>query len=332
MDIYEAVEDYLSRGRRGTLATIVKKMGAAPREEGAKMFIGDDGTFFGTVGGGCVEAEVWQEAKNVAKKERAKVLHYRMDGTLAEDEGMICGGNVDIFLEPIYFRYRALYAGIRDLEKKGRNALIITRYAENSFSKSLVLDDGSVVGDDTGGKIEEQLRSYLNERRPIILDDTIIEPVLSADYLYVFGAGHVSQHVSKIAAMVDFNVVVVDDRDDFANRERFPEAHDIIVEDFHKVFERIRFFGSEYVAILTRGHKYDALVLEEVLKRPVHYVGMIGSRRKTRMVIDHLKKKGFEESALKAVHAPIGIDIQSETPQEIAVSIVAELIKTKRKV
>ncbi len=332
MDIYEAVENYLSRGRRGALATIIKKMGAAPREEGAKMFIGDDGAFFGTVGGGCVEAEVWQEAKNVAKKEQAKVLHYRMDGTLLEDEGMICGGNVDIFLEPIYMSYRNLYAAVRDLEKKGGNALIITRYAENSFSKSLILEDGSVVGDDAGEISEEQFRSYLNERRPIIRDDTIIEPVVSTSLLYLFGAGHVSQYVSKIATMVDFNVVVVDDRGDFANRERFPEAHEIIVEDFHKVFERISFFGNEYVAILTRGHKYDALVLEEVIKRPPRYIGMIGSKRKTRMIMDHLKKKGVDENILKSVHAPIGIDIQSETPQEIAVSIVAELIKAKRKV
>ena len=111
MHIYEAVEDYLSRGRGGALATIIKKMGAAPREAGAKMFIGDDGRFFGTVGGGCVEAEVWQAAKDVARTGKVKLLHYRLDGRIVEDEGMICGGNVDIFLEPVVERYKIRVRG-----------------------------------------------------------------------------------------------------------------------------------------------------------------------------------------------------------------------------
>ena len=131
--------------------------------------------------------------------------------------------------------------------------------------------------------------------------------------------------------MVDFNVVVVDDREDFANRERFPEAQEIIVDDFQRVFESLRFHGNEYVAVVTRGHKHDALVLEEVLKRPTRYVGMIGSRRKSALILDHLRQKGIDEDALKSVHAPIGLDIEAETPQEIAVSIVAELIEAKRK-
>jgi xanthine dehydrogenase accessory factor len=131
--------------------------------------------------------------------------------------------------------------------------------------------------------------------------------------------------------MADFSVTVIDDRQDFANRERFPEAREVIVDDFHNVFDRLDFSGREYIAILTRGHKHDALVLEKVMMKPTRYVGMIGSRRKTRLVFDHLKEKGIPEDALKSVHAPIGIDIEAETPQEIAVSIVAQLIEVKRK-
>jgi xanthine dehydrogenase accessory factor len=126
-------------------------------------------------------------------------------------------------------------------------------------------------------------------------------------------------------------VTVIDDRQEFANRERFPEAREVIVEDFRSVFERLHFSGREYVAILTRGHKHDALVLEEAMKKPTRYIGMIGSRRKTRLIYDHLKRKGVPAEALKSVHAPIGLNIQAETPQEIAVSIVAELIDVKRK-
>ncbi len=331
MDVYQAVEEYLSAGRRGALATIVKKLGAAPREEGAKMFIGDDGSFFGTIGGGCVEAEVWQAAKAVAKTGKVKLLSYRMDGKVVEDEGMICGGNVDIFLEPVFERYKDLYTKVRALEKGGKDAFIITRYSDDSFQKSLVLHDGSVIGDTLDSDVLEQCRSRSRDRRPLMQDGTLVEPIVSSSLLYLFGAGHISQYVAQIASMVDFNIIVVDDRDDFANRERFPEAQEVIVEDFHRVFERINFHGSEYVAILTRGHKHDADVLEEVMKRPTRYVGMIGSKRKTKMVMDHLKRKGIDQEALKSVHAPIGIDIKSETPQEIAVSIVAELIEVKRK-
>ena len=331
MDIYDAVEDYISRGKGGCLATIVKKMGAAPREEGAKMFIGDDGRFFGTVGGGCVEAEVWQEAKRTAKAQEAGILHYRMDGRLVEDEGMICGGNVDIFLEPIHERYRSLYAEAGVLEKKGRNGLMVTRFSGDALSKSLVLEDGSVVGDSLGDELKAPFQSYTDKAKPVVENGTVIEPLISYPSLYLFGAGHVSQHVSKIAAMVDFNTVVIDDRPDFASRERFPEAAEIIVDDFRKVFEGLTFYGNEYVAIVTRGHKHDALVLEEVMRRPTRYVGMIGSRRKNKLILEHLRAKGFEEAALAAVHAPIGLDIRAQTPQEIAVSIVAELIAVRRK-
>ncbi len=330
MDIYEAVEEYLSKGKSGALATIIKKTGAAPREEGAKMFIGDDGRFFGTVGGGCVEAEVWQAAKNVARTHLVKLLHYRMDGKLVENEGMICGGNVDIFLEPVSGRYRDLYKEVRDLEKGGRKGLIVTSFSEMAFHKSLLRDDGSILGDSLDQPFEEVVRSHIDARRPVVDEGRIIEPLLSSSLLYLFGAGHISQYVARIASMVDFNIVVIDDRADFASRERFPEAQEIIVQEFAEVFDRITFHGSEYVAILTRGHKHDALVLEGVMQHPTRYVGMIGSKRKIKLVMDHLKGLGFEEEALRSVHAPIGLAIRAQTPQEIAVSIVAELIEVRR--
>ena len=244
-----------------------------------------------------------------------KVLHYQMNGRLVEDEGMICGGNVDIFLEPIHDRYKSLYDEVRGLEKSGKSALIITRYSEGSFSKSLVREDGSVIGDELEEAMKASFQSHISERRPVVGDGILIEPIVSSSLLYLFGAGHISQYVSRIAAMVDFNIVVVDDRSDFANAERFPEAAEIIVEDFREVFQRITFGGNEYVAILTRGHKHDALVLEEVMKRPTRYVGMIGSRRKTKLVFDHLKSKGFEESALNRVHAPSASEFRRKHPR-----------------
>ncbi len=137
MDLYSIIDDYLEKGSGGALATIVKKLGAAPREEGAKMFVGSDGKFYGTVGGGCIEAEVWQEARKVIRTGMAKLLHYTMDGRQLEDEGMICGGNVDIFVEPVAEKYRALYRAIPELERQGTGALLVTRFSDEGFSKSL---------------------------------------------------------------------------------------------------------------------------------------------------------------------------------------------------
>jgi xanthine dehydrogenase accessory factor len=330
MDLYAIIEEYLRAGKGGTMATIVKKLGAAPREEGAKMFVGSDGKFFGTIGGGCVEAEVWQEAMRVGKSGQAKLLHYRMDGRLVEDEGMICGGNIDIFLEPVTEGQRAVYDAIRRLEREGKSGLIVTRFGDAGFLKGLVHQDGTTEGDSVDPSIPENFEGYLAQKRPAVEGGTVVEPVLFPSMLYIFGAGHVSQFVSRIAAMCDFDVTVVDDRADFANRERFPEASGVMAEDFMEACAGLSWTGREYVVILTRGHKHDAVVLEEVLRRPLHYVGMIGSRRKNRMVMDYLKGKGFEEDLLKTVHAPIGIDIGSETPAEIGVSIVAQLIKARR--
>jgi len=330
MDIYAIIDDYLEKGSGGALATIVKKLGATPREEWAKMFVGGDGKLFGTVGGGCTEAEVWQESRKVIKTGAPKLLHYAMNGKLLEDEGMICGGNVDIFVEPVLERYRSLYREISDQERIGSGALLVTTYSEQGLSKSLIRLDGTVIGDIVSPEIKARFKEYLESRTPVVIGNAVIEPVQTSPVLYIFGAGHVSQFVSRIAAMIEFSVVVIDDREDFANTERFPEADRVIVQDFSRVFDELSFHGNEYVVILTRGHKHDALVLEHVMKRPARYVGMIGSRRKTKMVMDYMRQRGFEEELLSTIHAPVGIDISAETPQEIAISIAAELIKIRR--
>jgi len=330
MDLYSIIDEYLQKGSGGALATIVKKLGAAPREEGAKMFVGSDGKFYGTIGGGCTEAEVWQEARKVIKTGSAKLLHYTMEGKQLEDDGMICGGNVDILVEPVEEKYRALYRAIPELERQGVGALLVTRFSDRTFSKSLIREDGVVLGDPAGEGVETDFKRYFHEKRPVVSGNTVVEPLQASPVLYIFGAGHVSQYVVRVATMVDFNVTVIDDREEFANTERFPEAERVIAEDFLHVFDQLSFHGNEYVVILTRGHKHDALVLEQVMRRPTRYVGMIGSKRKTKMVMDYMKQRGFEDKALESVYAPIGISINSETPQEIAVSIVAELIKVRR--
>lgn len=256
MHIYEAVEDYLSRGRGGALATIIKKMGAAPREAGAKMFIGDDGRFFGTVGGGCVEAEVWQAAREVMESEKPRTLKFDLNQDPKYDAGLVCGGTLEIF----------------------------------------------------------------------------VEPVLPPAELYIFGAGHIAASLYQVARIAGFDVTVIDDREAYANRERFPEARQVIAEDFDKAAAQLAPGDCSYIVIVTRGHRDDMRMLRWAVQTPARYVGMIGSKRKTITIFKELQEEGLPAHLFDRVHAPIGLDIGAITPEEIAVSITAELIAKRRKV
>ncbi|MHB8111136.1 MAG: XdhC family protein [Syntrophorhabdaceae bacterium] len=328
MEPFDKIIEYLREGRGGTLATIISRVGATPRDAGAKIFIGDDGSIDGTIGGGCVEAEVWQHARSVIRNREAKRLRYAMSGKTVEDDGMICGGTVDLFLEPVTEKHRDIYETIFECHLKGGRAVIFTTIGSSPFRKLLILENGKTFGDLV---IPDTLKfqDFICNSSPLVQDGLLIESVLPPAHVYIYGGGHISQHISRMAKAVDFHVTVVDDREYFANRERFPEADEIVVEDFRDVFKETRPRANDYAVIVTRGHKHDAVVLEEVLKNPPRYTGMIGSRRKVKILFDDLRDKGFGDDLLRTVHAPIGIDIGAETPQEISVSIIAELIKIR---
>jgi xanthine dehydrogenase accessory factor len=329
MCIYQTIEDYLKKKKTGVIATVITRAGSTPRDVGAKMFVGEDGELYGTIGGGRLEHGAYQEAMSMMGKDSPKVLHTGMNAEEIVSNGMICGGDVDVLLEPVLAQYRVLYSRLEYLEKRGKRGVLITKFDKTNFVKTLVEDDLTMNGDDMSDNDRDTFLQHLYETKPCVTDGLVIEPLQVSVALYIFGAGHVSQYIAKIAKMVDFSVTVIDDRKEFANKERFPDADEVIVEDFQKVFDRLTFTGKEFVAIVTRGHQYDANVLGETLKRQTRYVGMIGSRRKVTMVFDHMKKSGFDDEDIKKVHAPIGLAIHAETPQEIAVSIIAELIKVK---
>jgi len=254
-DFLEEILKIKEEGKNAALATIIGTKGSTPREVGAKMLILEDGKIFGTIGGGCLEAEVWQEAMKIIKEEKPRTVHFDLTGKKAEDSGMICGGVMDIY----------------------------------------------------------------------------IEPIVPAPRAYIFGGGHISLFVAKIGKMMGFEVVVIDDRPQFANRERFPDADEVIAEEFEFALPKLKVNRSHYLVIVTRGHAYDLEVLEWAVKTQARYVGMIGSRRKIQIVYTSLKEKGIPPEALERVHAPIGLDIGALTPEEIAVAIVAEMIKERRR-
>jgi xanthine dehydrogenase accessory factor len=256
MDIYEEIVKLRQEGRRGAVATIVNVRGSIPSFETAKMLVRDDGSIVGTIGGGCVEADIWQAAREVMESEKPRTLTFNLNQDPKYDTGLVCGGTLDIF----------------------------------------------------------------------------VEPVLPPALLYIFGAGHVSVNLYKVARSAGFDVTVVDDREAYANRERFPDAKEIIAEDFDRAMARLSPGESAHLVIVTRGHRDDMRVLRWAVQTPARYIGMIGSKRKTIAIFKELTKEGLSPELFERVHAPIGFDIGAITPEEIAVAITAELIAARRRV
>jgi xanthine dehydrogenase accessory factor len=255
VDIYEEIVKLRHEGRRGAVATIVNVRGSIPSFETAKMLVRDDGSIAGTIGGGCVEAEVWQAAREVMECEKPRTLTFNLNENPKYDTGLVCGGTLDIF----------------------------------------------------------------------------IEPVLPPALLYVFGAGHVSVNLYKVARGAGFDVTVVDDRAAYASRERFPDAKEVIAEDFEQAMAKITPQESSHIVIVTRGHRDDMRVLRWAVQTRARYVGMIGSKRKTITIFRELIKEGLPVHLFERVHAPVGLDIGAITPEEIAVAITAELIAVRRR-
>ncbi len=254
MDIYEEIVRLRREGRRAALATIVNVRGSIPSFETAKMLVRDDGSIMGTIGGGCVEAEVWQAAREVMEQEKPRTLTFNLNQNPRYDTGLVCGGTLEVF----------------------------------------------------------------------------VEPVLPASLLYLFGAGHVALNVYKVARIAGFDVVVIDDRESYASRERFPEARDIFADDFERATAQLAPPETAFIVIVTRGHRDDMRVLRWAVDTPARYIGMIGSKRKVISIYRELEKERVAPEKFDRVHAPVGLDIGAVTPEEIAVAIVAEMIAFRR--
>ncbi len=255
MDLFEEIVKMRRAGRRGALATIVHTNGSIPSYESSRMLVREDGSIAGTIGGGCVEAEVWAAAKEVMQKESPRKMVFHLNNEASYDNGLICGGTLEVFVEPI-----------------------------------------------------------------------LPQPVL-----YLFGGGHVSMAVAKAASAAGFGIGVVDDREAFANNERFPMAQEIY-SSYEEAFEKLHPNAAGYLVIVTRGHKEDMRVLAWAVRTEARYVGMIGSKRKVLSVYKALENEGYKPEEFERVYAPMGLEIGALSPEEIAVSIAAELIAVRRNV
>lgn len=255
MDIFEEISKLRRQGRRAALATIVNVRGSIPSVAAAKMLVLEDGSILGTVGGGCVEGDVRRGAMEVMREEKPRTFTFNLDQTPDDDTGLVCGGSLQVF----------------------------------------------------------------------------VEPILPSPPLYVFGGGHIGLNLCKIASLAGFEVTVVDDRPAFASRERFPEAHEVLCGEWESLLAEIAPPESAFLAIVTRGHRHDLRVLRWALETPARYIGMIGSGRKVLAIFEQLAAEGVPRPQLGRAYAPIGLDIGAVSPEEIAVSVVAEMIGIRRR-
>ena len=344
-NLFQDIRQLLDEGQKIVLAYIIRQVGSSPRGIGAKCIILEDGSIKGTIGGGLFEHQVIERAKESLKEGKTAVMHFELAGNEVADTDMLCGGLVDVYLEPISpgnNAERDIFKRISSFINEGRNGVLLTLVSDgirsgDAVNRLLIGKDGYETGatEIVSEGDKERLIKYLQIKTPKLMEIeksnklVFIEPLVSYDILYLFGAGHVSTFVASLAAMVGFRVVVIDDRKEFANKERFKEADELIVLPFSEVFQKINIASSSYIAIITRGHIHDLNVLREALKSSGRYIGMIGSRRKREIIYQALMDEGVSEDKLKKVYSPIGLDIDAKTPEEIAVSIVAELIKVR---
>jgi xanthine dehydrogenase accessory factor len=256
MNVFQKIEELRQKNKPIALVTVIKTSGSVPREVGAKMIVQSDGQIHGTIGGSSVEALVIKEAQEAIKSGQPKTVTHTLSDEAQHDTGMVCGGTMDFFIEPIQIPER----------------------------------------------------------------------------VYIFGGGHIGFYLASLAKKVGFDYIVVDDRAEFASTERFPDASNLIVDDPGTVAEDLAVTENDYIVIVTRAHKDDYNVLRGVIMKPARYIGMIGSSTKRNQIFHKLRKTDeIHDDLIHKIHSPIGIDIGSETPEEIAVSIVAELIKVRRK-
>ena len=360
-DVFDEILRLKQEGQRGALCTVISSKGSLPMSGKAKMLVGEDGTMVGTVGGGCLEADVWAEAQRVVKRDISKVASFILTEQHAGESGLNCGGKVDIFIEPVVpDRMTAVFeeiARIRAEGEKGAIATVISSRipaAMKEKSKLVLRADGTILGGiGEGGFIEDCVRQKAEEvmredyltvlqfeisedeghrwgLEPGDTLDVFVEPIIAIPTLYLFGGGHVSLQIAKIAKMVGFKIVVIDDRPAFANKERFPMADEARVEDLYTVFERLKIDDQSYIVAVTRGHQHDEPVIEQAIRTEARYIGMIGSKRKISRMWKKLIERGADKARLAQVQAPIGLEIGADTPEEIAVSIVAQLIQSRR--
>jgi xanthine dehydrogenase accessory factor len=338
-DVAAQLLSALDSRRPTAYCRLVETRGSTPQKAGATMLVFADGSQAGTLGGGCVEAEVKRRALALLAEGRSEVCTFQLDSDYGWDDGLICGGRMQILVQPIDDASAAYFRQLCQLVERGdgvTEAIVFKAGASDlpvpaSF---LFSAEGELLAtlrvanptDAAVAAVVEKLRPLVTRPRAYAVDGIAYLPVLARCRLVIVGGGHVGKAVADLAADLDFDVWVADDRADVVSPARFPRAQRRLVGSVDQVLPELEITPDTYCLIVTRGHNHDEEALLHLVDRGARYVGLIGSRRKIKMIFDDLQAEGISRESLAKVHAPLGIDIGSQTVPEIAVSICAELV------
>lgn len=329
------LDDHLRAGRAVCYTALVETRGSTPQKAGAAMLVFPDGSQRGTLGGGCVEAEVKRRALQILERGDTELLTFQLDSDYGWDDGLICGGRMKMLVDPLrpgsdvsYYRTLA----DRLLAARGcTESISLEDTTDSKAGDRWIIDEqGELIASRRGNPVAENVRSSLRDLksrpRPYVDGGISYLPHLPRCRLIIVGAGHVGQKVAQLASDVDFDVWVVDDREEYCNAERFPQAKRLIVAPFETSLTGLEIDSDTYCLIVTRGHNHDEEALALLAETPARYVGLIGSKRKIKLIFSDLLQQGISPESLRQVYAPLGFDIGSQTVPEIAISILAELI------
>ena len=337
-DVFGRLLDEVGKGNAVALASLVWSTGSIPMSDSAKMLVTEGGEIVGTIGGGCLEAEVFTAGQSVLETNIPCDMRYTMTEKQAGENGLNCGGTVRIYTE----RIDAAEGGdaFAEIEKaKGRRAARILATELNGKRRFLADEQGKILW--SNGDYSPQIYREITDvkfkngggvivRGPDVKGEFFVEPFWPQPRAFIFGGGHVGGQVAALAKNVGFYVVLIDDRPFFANNERHPYADECIAGEIESVFASLSLDQHSYVLALTRGHQYDEQVVECAINNRVGYIGMLGSERKKIVLWKKILQRGADPERLGEVFSPIGINIGADTPEEIAVSVVAEMVRVRR--
>jgi xanthine dehydrogenase accessory factor len=358
-ELFQEILHELQSGETVAMATIVKRKGSVPREVGAKMLVHRGGTISGTVGGGCGEAEVWRSALSVIDTKRPTMVQVDLTEEIAMESQGVCGGIFDVFVQPWH---NSLLPGQPDMQDfasainaalEGERAVVLASIiassgAWNSYvgQQMLIHENGETLGalllpdapKELTHQLHESAKKAITRGKPHVEKipgsanawaEIFIEPFVPNPVLLIAGAGHIAAPLASLAHLMNFSVSVTDDRASFANRERFPTANQVLVGDIESTLKNYPITPRTHIVLVTRAHAHDVQGLRAIIDSPAAYIGMIGSKRRVWAVFKLLHEEGVSPEKLSRVRAPIGLDLGGGTPEEIALSIMAEIIKLR---
>ena len=343
-DVFHEAVNLLQQEERLVMATVIRTKGSTPQKPGAKLLVRNDGSGVGTLGGGCVEGDIWYAASQLMRRGGdAQYREYELNEDLAAQDGLVCGGTMFFLIDPVYNPDQYLdYAKEIDAAYEGGPSVALASLIKSAPDKNLpigaklfIREDGSTHGSlgDPALDADAIKRAHglmaMGRNEYAIADDGaeyFIEAYTTPPQLVVCGGGHVSYALAAHAKPLGFRLFITDDREEFANPERFPDADIIIAKKPEDALEELPINPNTFIVVATRGHRFDNVALAAAAATPARYVGLMGSKRKTILIYEDLVRMGLDEERLRSIRSPIGLDIRARTPEEIAVSIMGEIL------